>query len=198
MAELDTRKPEFTVGIRGYDRAQVDEYVEHLTRLVADAEQRARDAEAEYEFDEHAAVGPRIAQIFALAEAEARELRDRVSTQFSGLVDEARTKARAIIEAAERAADEITERAEREHAAMLTEFDADRKRIRDEVTILELRKAEAIGELNRLRELLGEAAGVVGPAAESGGTRIAVPTQTIGPGDETIELPAIVDDTDAR
>jgi DivIVA domain-containing protein len=198
MTELDTRNPEFTVGIRGYDRAQVDEYVDYLKRLVADAEQRARDAEAEHEFDEHAAVGPRIAEIFALAEAEARELRDRVSTQFGGLVDEARTDARAIIDAAERAADEVRERAEREHVAMLSELDSDRKRIRDEVTILERCKAEAIGELNRLRELLAEAAGVVGRAAESGGARIALPTQVISPSDETVELPAIVDDTGTR
>jgi cell division septum initiation protein DivIVA len=92
MTELDARNPEFTVGIRGYDRAQADEYVDYLQRLVADAERRARDAEAEFEFDEHAAVGPRIAEIFALAEAEARDLRDRASTQFGGLVDEARTR----------------------------------------------------------------------------------------------------------
>jgi DivIVA domain-containing protein len=196
MTELDTRNPEFTISIRGYDRTQVDEYVDYLQGLVADAEQRARDAAAEYEFDEHAAVGPRITEIFALAEAEARELRDRVGTQSSSLVGEARTEARAIIDAAERAADEIRERAERDHVVMLSELDAYRERIRDQVGVLERRKAEAIGELNRLRELLGEAAGVVGRAADSGGARAAV-TQVIGPGDETVELPAITDDTSA-
>jgi DivIVA domain-containing protein len=134
MTELDTRNPEFSVGIRGYDRAQVDEYVDDLKRLLADAE---------------------------------------------------------------RSADEIRERAEREHVAMLSEFDSDRRRIRDEVTILERCKAEAIGELNRLRELLGEAAGVVGRATESGGARIPLPTQVISGSDETVELPAIVDDTAA-
>jgi DivIVA domain-containing protein len=198
MTELDTRNPEFTVGIRGYDRTQVDEYVNHLQRLVADAEQRARDAAAEYEFDQHAAVGPRIAEIFALAEAEARELRDRVSTQSSGLVGEARTEARAIIDAAEHAADEIRERAERDHVVMLSEFETYRERIRDQVAVLERRKAEAIGELNRLRELLGEAAGVVGRAAELGGASVTVATHVIGPGDETVELPAITDDTVSR
>jgi cell division septum initiation protein DivIVA len=198
MTELDTRKPEFTVGIRGYDRTQVDEYVAHLQRLVADAEQRARDAAAEYELDQHAAVGPRIAEIFALAEAEARELRDRFSTQSCGLVGEARTEARAIIDAAEQAADEIRERAERDHVVMLSEFEAYRERIREQVAVLERRKAEAIGELNRLREQLDEAAGVVARAAELGGASVAVTTHAIGPGDETVELPALADDTDAR
>jgi DivIVA domain-containing protein len=197
MTKLDTRNPEFTISIRGYDRTQVDEYVDYLQRLVADAEQRARDAAAEYEFDEHAAVGPRIAQIFALAEAEARELRDRVSTQSSSLVGEARTEAQAIIDAAERAADEITERTERDHVVMLSEFDAYRERTRDQVAVLERRKAEAIGELNRLRELLGEAAGVVGHAAEFGSASVPVTTHVIGPGDETVELPAIADDISA-
>jgi DivIVA domain-containing protein len=195
MTDLDTRSPEFTIGIRGYDRAQVDEYVDHLQRLLADAEQRARSAEAEYAFDEHAAVGPRIAEIFALAEAEARELRDRVSGQASSLVGEARTEARAIIDAAERGAGELRGRVEREHVVMFAELEQERERIRGEVAVLERRKAEAIGELHRLRELLGEAAGVFGNVVEVNG-RAGIPAQLTGPTDETVELPAVTIDLD--
>src|SRR5579863_617264 len=88
MTELHTeiRAPEFTVAIRGYDRAQVDEYIEYLQRLVASAQERARDAATEYVFDQHAAIGPRVAEIFALAEAEARDLREQVTTEATGLV----------------------------------------------------------------------------------------------------------------
>jgi DivIVA domain-containing protein len=185
MTELDAKRPEFTVGLRGYDRAQVDQYLEHLQERVEEAEERAHDAEHEYIFDQHAAIGPRIAEMFALAEAEARELRDRVATEATQLVSEARTAAEAITDAAERSAREAKERTRREHAEMVEELEAERDRIRDEVTELELRQAEAIADLNRLRDVLGEAAGVVG------GGRTTT-TQALPAGDgETIELPAV-------
>ena len=190
MTDLDTRTPAFSIGIRGYDREQVDEYIDRLQGLLADAQARARDAEAEFMFDEHAAVGPRIAEIFALAEAEARELRDRVASRSDGLVDEARSEARAIVQAAEQGAKAITDGAERDRVEMVAEFERERERIRDEVAVLERRKAEAVGELNRLREMLAEAAGVGGPLAEIR-DRAGVPARPIGSGDETVELPVV-------
>jgi DivIVA domain-containing protein len=172
MTNLKTRTPEFAMGRRGYDRAQVDEYIDQLRRLVAGAEARARDAESEYVFDEHAAVGPRIAEIFALAEAEARE----------------------ITTTARRSAGELRERVEREHVVMFAELEQERERIRDEVAVLERRKAEAIGELHRLREVLGEAAGIVGNVVEINGRT--APARLIGGSDETVELPAVTVDLD--
>jgi DivIVA domain-containing protein len=172
MPDLKTRSPEFATGLRGYDRAQVDDYIDQLRRLLADAEARAHDAEAEYVFDEHAAVGPRIAEIFALAEAEARE----------------------ITATARQSAGDLRQRVEREHVVMFAELEQERERIRDEVAVLERRKAEAIGELHRLRELLGEAAGVVGDVVEISGR--ATPTRLIGGTDETMELPAVTADLD--
>ena len=188
MAELNTeiRAPKFTVGLRGYDRTQVDEYIDYLQRLVATAQERAREAATEYVFDQHAAIGPRIAEIFALAEAEARELREQVTTEATGLVAEARTEAKAIIDAAERAARETNERAQRDHEEILAEFERDRERIRDEAAVLEVRKAEAVGQLNRLRAALGEAAGVSGDDTSAAITRVLPAVQ-----DETVELPAV-------
>ncbi|MGH2863278.1 MAG: hypothetical protein ACRDLT_17510 [Solirubrobacteraceae bacterium] len=194
MTDLDTKSPHFTGAIRGYDRAQVDEYVGYLQRLVAAAGDRACDAETELIFDEHAAIGPRIAEIFALAEAEARELHERITRQTDDLGSAARAEARAIIEGAEKSAATITERAERDHVVMFAELEQERERIRSEVTVLELRKAEAIGELHRLRELLGEAAGVVGSTTNFHGPASA-PAQLIGGSDETAELPALAVDT---
>jgi cell division septum initiation protein DivIVA len=190
MTDLKTREPEFAIGIRGYDRAQVDEYIAYLEDRLADAERRASDAQTEFVFDQHAAVGPRIAEIFALAEAEARELRDSISSQTTGLVDEARREAREIVVEARRAAEEIRERGERDHVVMFAELEQERERIRDEVAVLERCKAEAIGELNQLRELLGEAAGVVGHVAQVR-ERAGSPKQLVGSGDQTIELPAL-------
>jgi DivIVA domain-containing protein len=173
MTGLKTRSHEFATGLRGYDRAQVDEYIDHLRSLLTDAEARAHDAEAEYVFDEHAAVGPRIAEIFALAEAEARE----------------------ITATARRSAGELRERVEREHVVMFAELEQERERIRGEVAVLERRKAEAIGELHRLREVLGEAAGVTGSVVEVNGRGRAPAVLTSG-SDQTVELPAVTVDLD--
>ena len=190
MTDLDTRRPEFTIGIRGYDRTQVDEYVEYLKNLIVEADGRARDAETEYVFDEHAAVGPRVAEIFALAEAEARELRERVASDATRFVSDARVEAKAIIDAAEHAAREVKERLRRDQAEMVTELESHRDRIRDEVAALELRRTEAIAELNRLRDTLGEAAGALGSGRPTA-------KQALPRGDgETVELPAIAEDID--
>lgn len=201
MTDLDTRHPEFTIAIRGYDRAQVDDYIEYLRDLVADAEDRARDTQEEPIFAEHAAVGTRVSEIFALAEAEARELRERVSTEAAEILAQARTEAGAIVDAAERAAREIRQRAQRDHAEMVAEFERDRDRIREQAETLELRKAEAVGELKRLRELLTEVAAVDGE--ERDGSAIATGdadaiTEVLPPGDEaTIELPTVTGDAEA-
>jgi cell division septum initiation protein DivIVA len=197
MTALQTKTPGFTSGIRGYDRAQVDEYIGYLQDLVADADERARDAHAEFVFDQHAAIGPRIAEIFALAEAEARDLRDSISSRTTGLIEEARHEASEILVSAKRAAEEVRERTEREHVVMFAELEQERKRIGDEVAVLERCKAEAIGELNQLRELLGQAAGVVGHVAEMRG-RGETPTQLIAPSDETVEIPAVPAELDQR
>ena len=190
MTDLETRRrPDFASGIRGYDRAQVDEYIDYLERLAADAEDRATDARTEFVLDQHAAIGPRIAEIFALAEAEARDVRDSISSQCSGLLDAARKEARELLVAAKREADDIRERGERDHVVMFAELEQERERIRDEVAVLERCKAEAIGELNQLRELLGEAAGVVGHVAEIRGRR--GPKQLTRSNDETVEIPAV-------
>lgn len=192
MTDMDMKRPAFASGIRGYDRAQVDEYIDHLRGLVADAEERARDAQTEFVLDQHAAIGPRIAEIFALAEAEAREMRETISSQSTGLVENARKEAREIVTAAKREATELRERTERDHVVMFAELEQERERVRDEVAVLERCKAEAVGELNHLRELLGEAAGVVGQVAEIRGRR--APRQLTGPGDETVEMPAVTAD----
>jgi cell division septum initiation protein DivIVA len=201
MTDLDTSKPQFEVGESGYDPAQVDAHLAHLQRLVADAQERARNAEAEYVFDQHAAIGPRIAEIFALAEAEARELRERFSAEGAALISEARNEARAIIDAAEQAARELRERLERDQRAMLGELQHDRERIHGEVNVLELRKGKALAELRRLSELLGEATNAAHADSEARGTEVrSAPgparlvessAQTLGSSAETAELPVV-------
>jgi DivIVA domain-containing protein len=95
--ELNERpqRPEFATAIRGYDRPQVDDYVDRLSEIAADAEERARAAEAELEFSRHATVGARVSEIFDLAVEESKELRERVAAE----VQETRAAARADADA---------------------------------------------------------------------------------------------------
>lgn len=49
MTKRELDKPEFWIGLRGYDREQVDDYIDRLRALVSEAEDRARDAERRYD-----------------------------------------------------------------------------------------------------------------------------------------------------
>ncbi|MDE3132818.1 MAG: hypothetical protein KGL15_01990 [Acidobacteriota bacterium] len=205
MTDLDAGTPEFTIAANGYDRTQVDAHIAHLERLVADAEERARNAEAEYVFDQHAAIGPRIAEIFALAEGEARELRERFSAEGAALVSEARVVARATVQAAERTARELRERLEHDQRELLAELEQDRARIHGEVNVLESRKGAALAELSRLGALLGEATAPTErslepsepsaepsePSAEPSEPSAEPPTMPAGPAEQPADSPAL-------
>ena len=150
MTDLDSRIPEFSIALRGYDRVQVDEYIDRLQGLVEEAEDRARVAETPRATREHTEVGPRIAKIFELAQAEAEDLRDSARREAKAMVQAAREEARAVIE-----------QNQDEWERMLDEYEAERDRIRDQVAELNARRASVVGELRRLRETLGLASGIV-------------------------------------
>jgi cell division septum initiation protein DivIVA len=107
MSDLTKGKPEFTTAIRGYDRLQVDDYIERLHSLVAYAEQRTREAEAGLEFNHHASVGPRVSEILDLAVEESKELRERIVTK-------ARCEAQEIVESAHAQAAAARDESQRE------------------------------------------------------------------------------------
>src|SRR5271166_5647681 len=107
MSDVTKGRPEFTTAIRGYDRLQVDDYIERLHSLVAYAEQRTREAEAGLEFSHHANVGPRVSEILDLAVEESKELRERIVTK-------ARCEAQEIVESAHAQATAAREESQRE------------------------------------------------------------------------------------
>ncbi|MFD5826127.1 DivIVA domain-containing protein [Lentzea sp. NPDC060358] len=87
----------FAVVFRGYDRQQVDEYVQALQERAARLEKAVRDGVAD--LPEHAdldvpgaaaGIGSRIERVLKLAEAEAAELRDDALRECSELCDEAK------------------------------------------------------------------------------------------------------------
>ncbi|HWF34149.1 MAG TPA: DivIVA domain-containing protein [Solirubrobacteraceae bacterium] len=183
MTDLDTRHPEFTIAIRGYDRLQVDEYVERLQKLVSEAEDRVRTAESDTDSRSHASIGPRLAEIFELAGAEARELRGNAEQEAKKRVADAKAYAKEIISEARENARVTSEQAATDYETMLTEFEHERDRIRGEVHALDQHRAAILGELRRLHEALGAAVGLVSAPREEP----ALPA----PGSEltTVELP---------
>jgi cell division septum initiation protein DivIVA len=167
MSDLNKANPEFTISIRGYDRIQVDEYIQRLHGLLDEAAERTRAAESELEFSRHTTVGPRVSEIFELAVAEAKEIRARVEEEGRTRLATAGQEADELIETAHREADEVAARARREYDEMVAEMEAERDRASAEVSRLEQQRAQLLGELRRLHEALGIVANLSVDAVEA-------------------------------
>jgi cell division septum initiation protein DivIVA len=153
-------RPAFATAMRGYDRPQVDDYVERLLDIAADAEERARAAESELEFSRHTTVGPRVSQILELAVEEGKELRERVAVETDRLRGDANAQAEAIVTGARESADLTRAEAERTREEILADADARRHEVLAEVERLAENKTRLLGDLGRLQRLLSEATGV--------------------------------------
>jgi cell division septum initiation protein DivIVA len=153
-------RPEFATSIRGYDRLQVDEYIDRLHDIASDAEDRARVAESELEFSRHTTVGPRVAQILDLAVEEGKELRERVRVEADRARAEAQTEAEAIAAGARESAELTRTEAERARQEILADADARRREVLGEVERLTESKTRLLGDLGRLQRLLSEATGI--------------------------------------
>jgi cell division septum initiation protein DivIVA len=161
MTDLDSRHPEFTVAIRGYDRLQVDEYIERLQKLLGEAEGRVTVAETNHELGSHASIGPRLAEIFELAGAEAKDLRTTANREAKERLAAARADAKEIVRSARETAKATSEQAARDYEAMLAGYQQERERIRAQVNELDAHKAGIVGELRRLHEAIGSSFGIV-------------------------------------
>jgi hypothetical protein len=164
MNAINPDRPEFTAAIRGYDRLQVDEYIERLQELVSEAENRARTAESELEFSRHSTVGPRVTEIFELAIAETKELREKTTADCDQARAEAQAEAERFVTVAREKASEIKEQAESEREKVLTALQAERRRAELEIEQLGETKKTMLAELRRLQQALAEAAGIYGEA----------------------------------
>jgi cell division septum initiation protein DivIVA len=151
-------RPEFASSIRGYDRLQVDDYIDRLVEIVVDAEERAQSAERELEFSRHTTVGPRVGHIMEMAVDEAKELRERVAAETEEMRSNARQECEQMNKRAQRAAAETHAKAKRSAKQLITQADAIRDQILGEVEALSEQKAAFLGDLERLQEALGVAA----------------------------------------
>lgn len=164
-AQHPDQGPEFATVLRGYDRDQVDEYINRLDSWVQEWRQRAASAEssagkARHEVSElrgqiqaleertitsmpqsFEALGDRVGDILKAAFAAADEMRNEASTECTRLVESAQEEAARIIREAE----------------------ANRDNAQSEVMALVQRREAIIGHLASLRHdlsgLLGEGAG---------------------------------------
>src|ERR687886_499716 len=102
----ELRDPTFSSAVRGYDRHEVDRYVERVNGLIAEL------------------------QISGSPRAAVRHALDRVGEQTSGILQRARETAEEIIASAREEAEETTQRAKAEARDIL----ADAQRRADEVT----------------------------------------------------------------
>jgi len=167
MSDHVAGRPEFASAMRGYDREQVDVYVEELLVLLDATEERARVAESQVESGAHATVGPRVTQIFDLAMAEASELRESVRAETDEQLADAQRRAAELVATAERDAEAIMVQARADGEQARAEQEAELELMQRQAEALEARKNHLIDELRRLQGALGSAAdSVAGSHAE--------------------------------
>jgi cell division septum initiation protein DivIVA len=174
-------QPEFATAIRGYDKLQVDDYINRLSEIAADAEERARAAEEELEFSRHSTVGPRVGQIFDLAVEEAKDLRRRVSAEAEAMRASARSAVGELISRGNEEARRIRDQTQAERERALADIETERRRAHAEVERLQGAKHVLLSDLARLQEALAAAAGAVQPAPEA--PQIEAQTGQYGPPD---------------
>ena len=165
MSAINPERPEFTAAIRGYDRLQVDEYIDRMQQLVTEAEDRARASESELEFSRHSTVGPRVTEIFELAIAEAKEVQGKTTAECEMARSDARAEAERLVTKANDEASEVKERTAREREEALAALEGERRTAEQEVRRLVEAKQAMLAELRRLQEALAAAAGLGGEAA---------------------------------
>ncbi len=101
MSISERQAPDFSHALRGYDRAQVDEYLASYTEYSVQVEERARKAEtALAQCRRELASSPgtvgiseRLAAILQLANEEAEEIRERARTESEATTLAAATEA---------------------------------------------------------------------------------------------------------
>jgi DivIVA domain-containing protein len=153
-------QPKFATSMRGYDKLQVDDYVERLRDIVIDAEERARLAESELEFSRHATVGPRVSQILDLAVEEAKELRERVDGEVERARSQARAQCEEMVARARDTGAQIRAEAESARTDILADADAKRLAVLAEVDRLSRSRGALLRDLERLQHVLSEATAV--------------------------------------
>lgn len=145
----EPERPHFDMVLRGYDRIEVDEYIEKLleenaelrreltsgaARVAAEPERpvvREEPAPQHYDVDTPAedSFGFRAEKLLRLAEREAAEMRTRATRDAEGVEATARRRAEEQLRGAEREAEEIRARASNEAARLKKQATVEASRV---------------------------------------------------------------------
>jgi DivIVA domain-containing protein len=143
------RSPGFSYGRRGYDRHEVDRFLEQLvdwleTDAAHDIGQVAVTRKLEL-------VGKSTAHILLTTEQEAEELRQHAKRDIAELHEQAEAETRAMRQAADDYAARVRDEATAEASETIEEGLRRRARIDDEIKELEARRDAALEKLERLK-----------------------------------------------
>jgi cell division septum initiation protein DivIVA len=114
MSMRDQEEPEFSSGLRGYDRVQVDEYLAELREYVIQVEDRAVAAESalvecrrELASPGSSGISERLAAILQLANEEADQIRAQARTEGAATTRQAASVAERTVDDADQQRDSI-------------------------------------------------------------------------------------------
>jgi len=147
------RSPGFSYGRRGYDRHEVDKFLEQLvdwleTDAAHDIGQVAVTRKLEL-------VGKSTAHILLTTEQEAEELRRLAKEDIAELREQADAEAQEVRKAADDYAAQVREEATAEASETIEEGLRRRARIDDEIKELDARRDAALERMDQLRTELG-------------------------------------------
>jgi DivIVA domain-containing protein len=161
------RNPGFTYGRRGYDRHEVDRFLEQLVDwLETDAAREIGHLAVTRKLE---LVGKSVTHVLLAAEQEAEELLRQAEADIADLRKQAEADARGVREAADQYAETKREEANAEATETIEEGLRRRGQIDDEIHVLEAHREEVLDGLAQLRGQLGQTIHEHRPAASKNG-----------------------------
>ena len=190
--DTKTTSPSFTVSLRGYDRMEVDEYLDSLAQALGQVElaeqrsqgllaevdrQKARIADLERRIHSEVprngvVLGERIAILLRSAEETAGETMNHADEEARRTKATAEASAADIIADAERRATARTRQIEQWADQVISQTRFEEARILTELKALADQRDAVAANIAELRESLGTALGVVGPPVELPATMV--------------------------
>jgi DivIVA domain-containing protein len=195
--DTKTTSPSFTVSLRGYDRMEVDEYLDSLAEALGQvelAEQRCQGLQAEVDRQKArisdlerrmnseiprngVVLGERIAILLRSAEETASDTLDRADEEARRTEEAAEAKGSGIIADAERRATARTRQIEQWADQVISQTRFEEARILTELKALADQRDAVAANIAELRESLATALGVVGPPVELPATMVPEPLE---------------------
>ena len=143
------RSPDFTIVRRGYDKHEVDKFLEQLVDwLETDAAQDIGEVAVTRKLE---LVGKSTAHILLTTEQEAEELRRQAKEDLAELREQGEADAREVRQAADEHAARVREEATAEASETIEEGLRRRAQIDDEIKELAARRDAALEKLERLK-----------------------------------------------